>query len=320
MKFLTKITALVLCAYLLPAVAFARELIPVGQVVGLELRDNSVTVAGLEEDTAQKTKAADLAVGDRIIAIDGRKIRSAGDVREALQRSDGTVTISVQRNGKNREYSLIPQITSDGPKLGLYLRQGVTGIGTVTYYDPATKAFGTLGHGVNDSKGQLLALKSGCAYRARVISVRKGLSGEPGQLMGTIESKAPIGELTKNTQQGVFGVSDKGWGGEAIEIAATDTIKTGDATILSTVSGDTVREYSVEILKIYPKSRTNGRNMLLKVTDPALLSTTGGIVQGMSGSPIIQNGKLVGAVTHVLVNDPTTGYGIFIENMLDAAA
>ena len=320
MKILTKITALVMCAYLLPAGAFAKELIPVGQVVGLELRDNCVTVAALEEGTAHKTKASDLAVGDRIIAIDGQKIRCTEDVRQALQRSDGIVTISVQRNGKNREYSLSPQITSDGPKLGLYLRQGVTGIGTVTYYDPATKAFGTLGHGVNDSKGQLLALKTGSAYRARVLSVRKGLSGEPGQLMGTIESKIPIGELTKNTQQGVFGISDKGWAGEAVEVAATDTIKTGEATILSTVSGDTVREYSVEILKIYPKSRTNGRNMLIKVTDPALLETTGGIVQGMSGSPIIQDGKLIGAVTHVLVNDPTTGYGIFIENMLDAAA
>lgn len=320
MKILTKITALVLCAYLLPAGAFAKELIPVGQVVGLELRDDSVTVAGLEEDTAHKTKATELNVGDRIIAIDGRRIRCAEDVRQALQRSDGTVTISVQRGGKSREYSLNPHITSDGPKLGLYLRQGVTGIGTVTYYDPATKAFGTLGHGVNDSKGQLLALKSGSAYGARVLSVRKGLSGEPGQLMGTIESRVPIGELTKNTQQGVFGVSEQGWEGETMEVAATDAVKTGGATILSTVSGSTVREYSVEILKIYPKSRVNGRNMLLKVTDPALLEATGGIVQGMSGSPIIQDGKLIGAVTHVLVNDPTTGYGIFIENMLDAAA
>ena len=213
-----------------------------------------------------------------------------------------------------------PQKCGDEYQLGIILKDTTTGIGTVTYYDPDTKAFGTLGHGVNNSSGQLLKLTGGNAYRARVISVRKGLPGEPGQLMGTIESKTPIGELTKNTQQGVFGNSETGWQGETLEVADADEIKTGKATIRSAVSGDTVREYSVEILKIYPKARLTGRNMLLKVTDPALLDATGGIVQGMSGSPIIQDGKLVGAVTHVLVNDPQTGYGIFIENMLDAAA
>ncbi len=320
MKILTKISALVLCLWILPLSAFGKELIPVGQVVGLELKDDSVTVAGVDEIIGAKTKATDLEVGDRILSIDGNVIRCADDVRNALQRSDGMVTVCVERSGKSREYALTPEVASDGPKLGLYLRQGVTGIGTVTYYDPDTKAFGTLGHGVNNSNGQLLKLTGGNAYRARVISVRKGLPGEPGQLMGTIESKMPIGSLTKNTQQGVFGISESGWQGETLEVADADEIKTGKATIRSAVSGDTVREYSVEILKIYPKARLTGRNMLLKVTDPALLETTGGIVQGMSGSPIIQDGKLVGAVTHVLVNDPQTGYGIFIENMLDAAA
>ena len=320
MKILTKISALVLCLWILPLSAFGKELIAVGQVVGLELKDDSVTVAGVDEAIGAKTKATDLEVGDRILSIDGNVIRCADDVHNALQRSDGMVTVCVERSGKTREYVLTPETGSDGPKLGLYLRQGVTGIGTVTYYDPDTKAFGTLGHGVNNSNGQLLKLSGGNAYRARVISVRKGLPGEPGQLMGTIESKTPIAMLTKNTQQGVFGNSETGWAGETIEAADVDEIKTGEATIRSTVSGDTIREYSVEILKIYPKARLTGRNMLLKVTDPALLEATGGIVQGMSGSPIIQDGKLIGAVTHVLVNDPTTGYGIFIENMLDAAA
>ena len=126
--------------------------------------------------------------------------------------------------------------------------------------------------------------------------------------------------MQKNTQQGVFGTCEDGWDGQAIPAATLAEVKTGDAVIRSNISGDCVREYSVKILKIYPKARNGGRNLLLKVTDPNLLAVTGGIVQGMSGSPIIQDGKLVGAVTHVLVNDPTTGYGIFIENMLDAAA
>jgi stage IV sporulation protein B len=153
-----------------------------------------------------------------------------------------------------------------------------------------------------------------------VVTVKKGMAGEPGQLKGAVSAAGQIGELYRNTQQGVFGTSAAGWKGEPLPVGEAEDVRTGDAVIRSTVSGRDVREYSVEILKIYPSSRTDGRNLLLRITDPALLEATGGIVQGMSGSPIIQNGKLVGAVTHVLVNDPTTGYGIFIENMLDAAA
>ena len=321
MKNLTKyIASAVLCFFLLPLNAFAKELIPVGQVIGLELRDNSVTVAAFDEELGSATEAAGIAVGDRLLKIDGQEIRSAEDIRKALAQSKGSVTITVSRNGKEHSFKVTPEITSDGPKLGIFLRQGVTGIGTVTFYDPDTGEFGTLGHGVNGSSGQLLKLTEGNAYEARVLTVRKGKSGEPGQLMGAIESRTPIGTLRKNSVQGVFGSRAAGWEGEAIPVASSDEIRTGKATIRSTVAGNEVREYSVEILKIYPKSRQNGRNLLLKVTDPALLDATGGLVQGMSGSPIIQDGKLVGAVTHVLVNDPTTGYGIFIENMLDAAA
>ena len=314
------IALLMLCFCILPLNAFARDLIPVGQVIGLELRDHTVTVAAFDEKLGAASKAAGLEIGDRILCINGKQIQCTEDIRKALETSNGSVTVSISRNGTQKTFHLTPEITSDGPKLGLYLRQGVTGIGTVTYYDPETGKFGTLGHGVNDSSGKLLSLSDGWAYQARVLTVRKGESGDPGQLMGAIESRTPIGKLTANTAQGVFGTSETGWQGQAVPVAKADEIKTGPAVIRSTVRGTEVREYSVEILKIYPKSRQNGRNLLIKVTDPALLEATGGIVQGMSGSPIIQDGKLVGAVTHVLVNDPTTGYGIFIENMLDAAA
>ncbi len=321
MKRFSRITAAVLLIlFLLPVNAFAKELVPVGQVVGLELRDDTVTVAAFDEALGAAAKQAGIAVGDQILTIDRRKITCAEDVRNALACSGGTVTVCVRRGTEEKEFRFQPAITENGPKLGLYLRQGVTGIGTVTYYDPETGSFGTLGHGVNNSAGQLLSLTQGNAYEARVLTVRKGKAGEPGQLMGAVESRSPVGTLTKNTGRGVFGSSQTGWQGQAVEVAASADVKTGKATILSTVSGKEVREYSVEILKIYPKSKENGRNLLLKVTDPALLEATGGIVQGMSGSPILQNGKLIGAVTHVLVNDPTTGYGIFIENMLDAAA
>lgn len=316
-----RICALLLCICICSVTAYGAEyLVPGGQVIGLELSDGAVTVAAFDDTLGVQARQAGLQEGDRIVSIDGSAIRCADDVRNALRRSGGQITLHFQRGEKNGSVQLTPAITTDGPKLGIFLKQGITGIGTVTWYDPETHAFGSLGHGVNGSDGQLLKMLSGTAYKANVISVKQGKCGEPGQLRGAVTGGEAIGALTKNTGRGLFGTAHACAPGKALEVAACSEVKTGSATILSTVAGDTVREYSVEILKIYPKTKTGDRNMLLKVTDPALLDATGGIVQGMSGSPIIQNGKLIGAVTHVLVNDPTTGYGIFIENMLDAAA
>ena len=320
-KMSTYLLAAVLCLYALPIDAMAADyLIPVGQVVGLELRNDTVSVAAFDDLLGGAARSAGLKIGDEIIDIDGKTIDNAEDVRLALERSDGQVRLRILRDEKEQQLSLTPQITTDGPRLGVYLRQGITGIGTVTWYDPATGAFGTLGHGVNNAQGELVEMTSGKAYSASVLSVKQGKCGEPGQLRGGVDGQQALGDLKKNTQRGVFGSTDTPWDGEAMEVAACNEIRTGAATIRSTISGKEVREYSVEILKIYPEKRQEGRNMLIRVTDPALLQATGGIVQGMSGSPILQDGKLVGAVTHVLVNDPTTGYGIFIENMLDAAA
>ena len=296
----------------------AQMLIPVGQVVGLELEDNTVTVASFDEKIGQAAQKAGLKVGDRIVAVNGQTVETVDDVRYALDRADGAVGLTIQRNKKSENLRIEPIVTADGPKLGVYLKQGVTGVGTVTWYDPDSKKFGTLGHGVNNARGELLTMVSGNAYKAAVVSVRKGECGAPGQLMGRLKEATPIGTLYKNTTQGVFGISETGWTGDALPIGLA--AKAGPATILSTVAGESTREYSVEILKVYPNAGDAGRNMLLRVTDQELLDATGGIVQGMSGSPIIQDGKLIGAVTHVLVNDPTTGYGIFIENMLNAAA
>ena len=310
-----------ICCLLLAGEALAaRTLIPVGEVIGIELQDGTVTVAAIDETLGENIRAAGIQTGDRILKIDGKGIADASDVRHQLERSDGTVELEVEREGKNRRFTVKPAITREGPRLGVYLRQGVTGVGTVTWYDPDTGSFGALGHGVNSPQGQLLNMKEGRVYPASVAGVIRGTAGQPGQLLGSLESREPMGFLDKNTNQGIFGTTRMTWQGEAMEVAASGEVHPGEATILSTVAGRQRQEYGVEILKIYPGSRQASRNMLLKVTDPRLLEATGGIVQGMSGSPIIQDGKLVGAVTHVLVNDPTTGYGIFIENMLDAAA
>lgn len=296
----------------------ASSLIPVGQVVGLELRQDCVTVAAFDPQLGAEAQAAGLQTGDEILSINGNDIDSAKDVQQALERSDGVVRLQIRRQEQEKTLTLHPKITSDGPKLGIYLRQGITGIGTVTWYDPETGQFGALGHGVSQADGAPVDMREGYIYDARVISVRKGKTGKPGQLFGALSDPNPIGTLRKNCSQGVFGSCGAGFQGQALPVAASNQIRTGNASILSSVDENGPREYSVEILKIYPSS-ADGRNLLLKITDPALLAATGGIVQGMSGSPIIQGGKLVGAVTHVLVNDPQTGYGIFIENMLEAA-
>ncbi len=320
-KLLNRTSLLIICVWALSvSVSAVKMLIPVGQVVGLELCDNTVTVTSFDEELGTVAKQAGLQVGDRITQVNGYAVHNAEDIRYALDRSDGTVEMTVIRNRKEDTIRFAPSITSEGPKLGIYLKQGVTGVGTVTWYDPESGKFGTLGHGVNNPRGDLLKMVSGTAYKASVVSVRRGACGDPGQLMGALKDSKPLGVLYKNCAQGVFGKTESGWSGEKLPVGTVKDVKTGKATIRSTVQGDTVREYSVEILKVYPNDSASGRNILLQITDERLLNTTGGIVQGMSGSPIIQDGKLVGAVTHVLVNDPTTGYGIFIENMLDAAA
>ena len=297
----------------------AEFLIPGGQIIGLQLQNDTVTIAAFDDSCGEAARQAGLKIGDEILAVDNCPVRCPEDIHEALAHCGDVVTVKISRNQKTQTVTVHPARTKDGPRLGIYLRQGIAGIGTVTWYDPEEGTFGTLGHGVSDSGGQLLRMTQGHAFAAEIVAVKKGKCGEPGQLKGTAEGMEQWGTLLRNTPQGVFGKTDHRRKGEPLPVAEFSDVHPGPATIRSTIAGDTPREYSVEILKIYPEDRCDNRNFLLRVTDPELLSTTGGIVQGMSGSPIIQDGKLIGAVTHVLVNDPTRGYGIFIENMLDAA-
>ena len=315
-KFIRGMTAAVLIIiYSIPAQA-AKLLVPVGEVVGLSLSEGTVTVAAFHEVHGAAAREAGVRIGDEIVSVDGRAVDSAQDLYDALKRSGGTVELCLRRSGKDRRVCLSPEVTADGPRLGVYIREGVTGIGTVTYYDPDRGTFGCLGHGISDSRGQLARMESGWVYDAAVESVKRGRPGEPGQLKGAVEARTPAGSLRANTAFGVFG-SGVRWNGEALPAAEPGQVREGAAQILSNVSGEEIALYDVEILKCRPDGE--GRDLVLRVTDPKLLEATGGIVAGMSGSPIIQDGKLVGAVTHVLVNDPTRGYGIFIENMLEAA-
>ena len=230
---------LFVCVWVLSLSASAvRMLIPVGQVVGLELRDNTVTVASFDGALGAAAELAGLRVGDRILSVDGQTVQTAADVQEALNRSDGIVEMTVQRSQKTEVIRLAPAITENGPKLGIYLKQGVTGVGTVTFYDPDTGKFATLGHGVNNSRGELLNMVSGTAYNATIVSVRKGTSGDPGQLMGALKEAQPVGVLYKNTIQGVFGTTQTGWKGEPLPVGTPSDVRTGAAVIRCTIQGD----------------------------------------------------------------------------------
>ena len=205
-------------------------------------------------------------------------------------------------------------------RLGAWIRDSMAGIGTVTFYDPATGSFGALGHGITDTDtGLLMPLGDGSVMHASVKAVKRGSAGEPGELKGSFDLAHDLGGLYANTEQGVFGTMEScGFTeGSALPVAKAGEVRTGPAAILSNVSGDRVESYSIEIVRVL--GSTGVQNLLIQVTDPALIQQTGGIVQGMSGSPILQDGKLVGAVTHVMVNEPSKGYGILIENMLEQA-
>ena len=315
MKHLFRTAAAGLLLLLLCFSASAQRLIPGGNTIGLTLRTDGVAVV---EFTGTAPKQAGLKQGDVITKINGRPVADAAQVSAAVEASRGApLTLAVLREGGETSVTLSPTQTADGWRLGLYVRDSVSGIGTVTYYDPDDGSFGALGHGVNDGgAGTLLPLRSGVVLPSEVTAVCKGAAGEPGALQGALSGRGQCGKILKNTPQGIFGTFEP-TGGEAVETAANREIHPGAATIRANVRGRQVEEFAVEISAVYPNDR-GGRNLLLKVTDPALLSLTGGIVQGMSGSPILQDGKLVGAVTHVLIDDPTEGYGIFIENMLAA--
>jgi stage IV sporulation protein B len=318
-KMATRIFAVLLLICTISTPAFATDyLIPGGQVIGLALQDNTVTVAAFDH-SMEAGKKGGLQIGDEILSIDGHMIRSAADVKAALDHSKGQIQMCIRRRKSDKVLTIAPEITTQGPKLGVFLKEGITGIGTITWYDPDSGTFASLGHGVHNRDGKLLKMVSGTAYEAWVRNVQKGEKGDPGQLHGAVTDGKKLGNLEKNTDRGIFGTCAAIPSCPKLPVADACDVRAGQATILSTVNGRETQEYTIEILKLYPTDSPSGRNLLIKVTDPDLLEVTGGIVQGMSGSPIIQDGKLVGAVTHVLVNQPDTGYGIFIENMLQAA-
>jgi len=296
--------------------ALPETLIPGGNTIGLQLNTEGIAIVELSDNMPEQI---DLKQGDLIQSIDGTAVSSVEEMTSMIKKSEGKpLTLTILRKGETKEITAAPSKTEEGWKLGLYVKDSITGIGTVTYYDQETHTFGALGHGVSDGHADPLPIRNGSVLPSLVASVIRGKAGSPGALQGAVSGRNISGKIIKNTSQGIFGEMEIPQG-RPIPVASSNQVHPGPATILSNVQGTEVEGYTVKILEVYPREE-HDRNLLLEVTDPALLSKTGGIVQGMSGSPILQDGKLIGAVTHVLIDDPTQGYGIFIENMLDAAA
>lgn len=324
-KFATRtLSLLVLCAMLCGgAWAAGEELVPVGEPIGILLDVQGVLVDSLTpfEGPGGKVSPAEEAgilPGDLLLRLDGEPISGVDDLSAGLSGKAGTpVEVTLLRKGRTAALQVTPETDSQLgiPRLGISAGETLSGIGTVTYYDPQTGAFGALGHAIGAGGRDGVAIDGGEVYRVTLSDLEKGYPGKAGELHGSITGEA-VGSAEKNTPVGIFGKLEEGViTGSPIPLG--DEVLPGEAAILCTLDGST-RSYQIEILKTNPGSQVRG--ITFKVTDPDLLQKTGGVIRGMSGSPIIQNGKLVGAVTHVLVNDPTTGYGIFIENMLDAAS
>lgn len=310
-----------------------RMLIPGGKSIGVKMDVKGVLIVGLEEIetvTGEKVNPgllSGLQIGDTILEINGQKVYRASEVQVLVNENGGEVLLKVKRKSEIKEIHLTPVVAkSDNTyKLGVWVKDKTAGIGTLTYYDPETKQYGALGHAITDPEtGAILSVAEGELVKSKVESVKQGKAGEPGEIRGIFyEADEPLGSLEKNTEYGIFGKLysevENPFFEKPIAIGTKETVKAGPAVIMTTLDNNKIECYTIEIEKVNKQTKQDTKGMNIKVTDERLLKSSGGIVQGMSGSPIIQNGRLVGAVTHVLVNDPTRGYGIFIESMLEAA-
>ena len=303
------------------------QLYPGGNVVGIKLQTNGPLVVGFSdiENEEQKpyspSKESGINLGDVILAINEIEINSSEFLAETLNSLKlDELDVKIERDGKILYKKVKPVKTSDGKnKIGLWVRDSTAGIGTVTFIDPETGLYGALGHPITDvDTGDIIKISKGNIVNSSIVNVKRGEKGNPGELKGVfINDDIKLGNVKHNTKYGIFGeYSLENFYGEKLSIALKDEIQEGPAKIISTIDNDKPKMYDVVIEKLLQQDNPSSKSMIIKVVDEELLEKTGGIVQGMSGSPIIQNNKLVGAITHVLVNKPDTGYGIYIEWML----
>ena len=306
-----------------------KTLIPGGQSVGIRMDVRGVLVVGLEEiettdDVVSPGYDAGIQIGDMIVAIDGQEVYYADEVIALIDAARGPVSISVSRKGQTLDFTVTPakEHSSGQYKMGIWVKEKIAGIGTLSFYDPETNVLAALGHGIYESKtGALLTADQGQLLTTEVSSIREGAAGKPGEIRGVFYGEdSPVGKVLENCEFGVYSAAldtDSLNLSKPMIMAYQEQVEEGPAYILTTIDGRNVERFSVEITDVNRQEEAGSKGLTLRVTDKRLLSYCGGIVQGMSGSPIIQNERLVGAVTHVFVNDPTKGYGIFAEWMVE---
>ncbi len=301
------------------------KVIPVGKAIGMKLYTDGVLVVGMSEINGKKPyENTGIQEGDRIIEINNEKVDSTDELIETVNKSNGKqIAVKYKRNEDIITTSIEPAKTDDDQyKLGLWVRDAAAGVGTMTFYEPSSGMFAALGHGITDiDTSDLIQIANGELVTTNILSIVKGEKGAPGEIRGTIENGVSFGNIYKNTKYGVYGnVLNKSRlelnSAEEMEVALRNEIKTGKAQILCELQDGKIERYEIEIQKLFINNNEDNKSMVIKVTDKRLIEKTGGIIQGMSGAPIIQNGKFVGAVTHVLVNDPTIGYGVFADIMI----
>lgn len=291
------------------------EIVLGGDAVGIKLLATGVLVVGVDRQDIG------IEVGDIILEVNGTKIESNDELIKFVNESNGNnLDLKINRQGKEFNTSVTPNYDnlSNAYKLEMWVKDSSAGVGTITFYDKKSGKFGALGHAVTETKeNYILPITSGGITKTEIYSVKKGIAKMPGELKGTLTNDT-LGDISGNTDKGVYGkvYDTSSINKESIEVLPKSKIKEGKASIFCTLDDNEIKEYSIEIEKVLLTSSGN-KNMIIKITDEKLLEKTGGIIQGMSGSPIVQDGKLVGAVTHVFLNDPTKGYGVFIENMIE---
>lgn len=298
-----------------------------GFPAGFILNTQNVEVIGLcevngEDGLICPARDGGIMTGDVIKTVNGIAITSASILTDTINEQFAVYKFSVQRGAETFTAEITPVKDKNSGKkhFGMLVRDSLNGIGTVTYIDKTSGCFGSLGHPVTDGEGNLIEINGGTLYGCSVYDVKRGLRGNPGELKGIFDNGAAVGRITRNTGSGIFGIIASDYDVSAlkkIERGSAADARIGKAYIYSTLDGSAAEEYEIGIVKVDADNKEN-KNYVIKINDKRLLDKSGGIVQGMSGSPIVQNGKLIGAVTHVFVNDPTRGYGISLENMTNS--
>ena len=301
------------------------KVVPLGNIIGIKLYSNGVLVIGMTEVEGKKPyENTGIKEGDLITTVDNVTVTTTEELIKCVNNSQGKlVKIKYIREGTEYVTDIEPVKTKeDKYKIGLWVRDGACGIGTATYYDPGTGKIATLGHGIVDrDTDKLITIESGKLLTSTITKIKKGEKGNPGEIKGIINDNQTTGSINLNTDFGIYGnlkeINTLGIDkNNSLEIALKNEIKTGEATILLALEDEIRKEYKIEIKKIYKNNTEDNKSMLIEITDEKLIEKTGGIIQGMSGAPIIQNGKFIGAITHVLVNNPLQGYAVFGEIMI----